>query len=146
VPPRKKARRRPAIPLHLIDTNVILRFLIGDDPPKAARATALMERVERNEEWVELTEEVLTESVWTLDSYYRVPLADIAHKLAALLNFAGIRTFSRAVLVQALHLFASSNADFVDCLLAARSRERGIPIYTFDETDFKRLRIAWEKP
>jgi predicted nucleic-acid-binding protein len=132
--------------LHLIDTNVILRFLMGDDPPKAARATALMERLERGEEAVELPDEVLTETVWTLESFYEVPRQETAQKLAALLNFAGVRVSARDILLQALHRYASSTADFVDCLLAARSREGGVPIYTFDETDFKRLNVAWEKP
>ena len=146
MPRPKKDKKRPAVPLHLIDTNVILRFLIGDDQPKAGRAAALMDRVERGEECVELPDEVLTETVWTLESYYEVPRAETTQKLAALLNFAGVRTTSPGTVLQALHLYASSKADFVDCLLAARSRERGVPVYTFDETDFKRLNVAWEKP
>lgn len=32
MPRRRRAEGRAATPLHLIDTNVILRFLIGDDP------------------------------------------------------------------------------------------------------------------
>ena len=69
MPRRKKAEPRPAVPEHLADTNILLRFLIGDDPPKAARATALMGRVERAEEVLEITDEVLTETVWTLESF-----------------------------------------------------------------------------
>jgi predicted nucleic-acid-binding protein len=146
VPRRKKVKSRPAVPLHLIDTNVLLRYLIGDDPPKAARATALMERLEQGAEAVELPDEVLTETVWTLESFYEVPRQETAQKLMALLNFAGVRVSSRDVLLQALHRYGSSGADFVDCLLAARSRDRGISVYTFDETDFKRLHVAWERP
>jgi predicted nucleic acid-binding protein len=70
VPRRKKVNSPQSTPLHLIDTNVILRFLIGDDPPKAARAAALMERLEHGAEEVLLPEEVLTETVWTLESLY----------------------------------------------------------------------------
>jgi uncharacterized protein len=146
VPRRKKRERRPAAPVHLLDTNVILRFLIGDDQPKAARAAALMDRVERAEEWVELTEEVVTETVWTLESFYEVPRTETAQKLTALLGLPAVAAASRDLLLQALHLYASSGADFVDCLLAARSRQRGVPVYTFDETDFKRLHVPWDKP
>ncbi len=144
MPRRRKGESRAAVPLHLPDTNVILRFLIGDDEPKAARATALMERVERGEEWIELADEVVTETVWTLESFYKVPRAETAQKLAGLVSLPGIRVASRDVVLQALHLYASSGADFVDCLLAARSRERGFPVYAFDETDFKRLNVSWE--
>jgi uncharacterized protein len=146
VPQRKKVESQRTVPYHLIDTNVILRFLIGDDPPKAARATALMSRVERNQEVVEISDEVLTETVWTLESFYRVPRSEAAQNLAALLNLSGVRMDKRDVLLQALQNYASSSADFVDCLLAARSQRRKIPVYTFDESDFKKLDADWEKP
>lgn len=78
MPQRKKDRLRRAVPRHLVDTNVLLRYLIGDDPSKAIRATDLMERVERSEERIEITVEVLTEVVWTLASFYKVPRSEIA--------------------------------------------------------------------
>lgn len=146
MPRRKKGEGRPAAPVHLLDTNVILRFLVGDDPPKAARAAALMKRVERAEETVEVSDEVLTETVWTLESFYKVPRIETARKLAAFLTLSGVRVSSRELVLQALQIYASSNADFVDCLLTARSRHRKIPVYTFDETDFRKMDIVWEKP
>jgi predicted nucleic-acid-binding protein len=146
VPRRKKADQVGAVSVHLIDTNVLLRFLIGDDPAKAVRANALMERVERGEEAVDIPDEVLTETVWTLESFYKVPRTEVAQSLTGLLNLSGVHSRQRDVLVQALQDYANSNADFVDCMLAARSRHRRIPVYTFDETDFKKLHVAWEKP
>lgn len=62
--PRRAKARPQRRPLHLVDTNIILRFLIGDDPPRAARAKALMEKVESGSESVGITDEVLTEIVW----------------------------------------------------------------------------------
>jgi predicted nucleic acid-binding protein len=145
VPQRKRAERR-ATPIHLIDTNVLLRFLIGDDPPKAARAKALMQRVERGEETIELVDEVVTETAWTLERFYKVPRAEIARNLAAVLSFSGMRASSRSVVLLALQVYATSTADFVDCVLAARARHKNVGVYTFDETDFKKLGVAWETP
>jgi predicted nucleic-acid-binding protein len=130
----------------LLDTNVILRFLIGDDPPLARRATALMERVEQGTEAVIITEEVLTETTWTLESFYEVPRVEIAQRLTALLNLSGVQVSARETLFQALQFFAGGRADFVDCLLAARGHQRNVAVYTFDETDFKKLPVLWEKP
>jgi predicted nucleic-acid-binding protein len=132
--------------LHLLDTNVILRFLIGDDPPKAARATRLMERVERNEAAVEISQAVITETVWTLEKHYQVPRDEISEKLIGLLNFPGVRVVSRDTFVLAFQHFADSRADFVDCLLVADSKLRKVPVYTFDETDFRKLGADWERP
>jgi len=146
VPRRRKAKPQQQKPTHLIDTNVLLRYLIGDDPPKAARAAALMNGLEAGLVAAEIPVEVWTETVWTLESYYHVPRAEIAEKLAALLTFAGLRTAPGELLFQALQYYTDSNADFVDCLLAARAQDRNISVYTFDESDFKKLKSAWEKP
>jgi len=143
VPRRKKGDRQPG---HLLDTNVLLRFLIGDDPPKAARAKALMERLEKGEEFVILPDEVITETVWTLESYYEVPRPETTQRLTALLSFPGIRVSSRSIVLNALRHYSATAADFVDCFLAARSTDQGIPVYSFDETDFKKLNVAWERP
>jgi predicted nucleic-acid-binding protein len=144
VPRRKKAER--LAPTHLVDTNVLLRFLIGDDPPKAERAFALMKRVEGGGETVKITDEVITETVWTLDSFYRVPRSEIVASLIGLLGFSGIRVSSRDVLLEALQKYGSTSADFVDCFLAARANHDEISVYSFDETDFKKLGVAWERP
>src|SRR5262249_33237532 len=131
---------------HLLDTNVLLRYLVADDPPKAARVAALMERVELAQEIVEVSEAVLTETVWVLERFYKMPRNQIGERLITLLRFSGLRVGGRAILLLALHNFSSSSADFVDCILAAESTLRRVPVYTFDETDFKRLRADWESP
>jgi len=138
VPPRPKA--------HLIDTNVLLRYLVGDVTPQAEKARALMERLEAGTERAEVLEGVVTETAWTLESFYRVPRPEIAEKLATVLLFRGVRTPQKGVLISALARFGSTSADFVDCLLAARAQQRDAAIYSFDARDFRRLGIAWEPP
>jgi len=138
VPPRPKA--------HLIDTNVLLRYLVGDVPSQAEKARALMERLEDGTERAEILESVVTEAAWTLESFYRVPRPEIAEKLATVLLFRGVRTFQKSVLISALARFGSTSADFVDCLLAARAQQRAAAVYSFDARDFRRLGVAWEPP
>lgn len=119
---------------------------MGDDLEKSARTVSLMERVELGREIVEIPEAVVTETVWTLESFYRVPRIEIAQNLAALLSLVGVRVQWRETLLMALQFYASSRADFVDCILAASSKHKDISVYTFDETDFKKLDVRWEKP
>src|SRR5215207_5201036 len=101
---RKKGEPRSATQVHFADTNVLLRYLIGDDPVKAERTIALMERVERADEFLEITDEVVTETVWTLESFYQVPRSEIAQHLRELLDFPGIRVSSRAIIQLALDI------------------------------------------
>jgi predicted nucleic acid-binding protein len=136
--------RRPKV--HLVDTNVVIRFLIGDAPDQAAKATALMRRLESGGEVAELTEAVVAETVWTLESFYEVPRAEIAEKLGTILGFRGVRAWKKPILLAALARFGSTSVDFVDCLLAAHADRRGLPVYSFDATDFRRLGVAWEAP
>lgn len=138
MPPRPKA--------HLIDTNVILRYLIGDVPAHAAGAAALMRRLEAGTERAEIGETVVAEAVWTLESFYKVPRAEIAEKLAAILSFRGVGAPKKGLLISALARFGSTSADFVDCILAAKAQQRNLTIYSFDERDFRRLGVTWEAP
>ena len=138
MPPRPKA--------HLIDTNVILRYLIGDIPAQAARAAALMERLESGAERAELVESVIAEAVWTMESFYKVSRSEISERLAAVLMFRGVLAPNKGVLVSALARFGSTAADFVDCLLAARAQQRNLTVYSFDAKDFRRLGVSWEAP
>lgn len=130
----------------LIDTNVILRYLMGDSEEQSPKATLLMTRVETGKEAVELSEAVLTEVVWTLESFFKVPRGEISQKLQAMLAFRGLRFSGKAVAKAALSLFATTKSDWVDCLLAARSKSGNIFIYTFDKSDFSKLNVNWNFP
>jgi predicted nucleic-acid-binding protein len=138
VPPRPKA--------HLVDTNVILRYLIGDIPAHAAKSGALMERLEAGAERAEILESVVAETVWTLESFYKVSRPEIAERLAAILNFRGVLAAKKGVLINALARFGSTSADFVDCLLAAQAQRKNLSVYSFDAKDFRRLGVTWEAP
>jgi predicted nucleic-acid-binding protein len=138
VPPRPKA--------HLVDTNVILRYLIGDSPAQAAKSTALMERLEAGSEQAEILESVVAEAVWTLESFYKVSRPEIAERLAAIVNFRGVLAPKKWALINALARFGSTPADFVDCLLAAHAQRKNLTVYSFDAKDFRRLGVSWETP
>jgi predicted nucleic acid-binding protein len=58
-----------------LDTNVLLRHLLGDDPGQSSRATVFLERVERRELEVQLADTVVFETVFTLQRQYRLPAA-----------------------------------------------------------------------
>jgi predicted nucleic acid-binding protein len=138
VPQRPKA--------HPIDTNVILRDLMGEIPAQAARAGALMERLEAGTARAEILESVMAEAVWTMESFDGVSRAEIAERLAAILGFPGMRAAKKGVLVNALARFGSSPADFVDCRLAAQAQQRSLTVYSCDAPDFRRLGVAGQAP
>ena len=56
----------------LIDTNVILRYLLKDDEGLFKKASALLEKVKVGEEEVVIPESVVAECVYVLLKVYRV--------------------------------------------------------------------------
>ena len=93
-----------------IDTNVVVRYLTGDDAAQAARARAA---VDADDVFVSTT--VLLESEWVLRSVYGFGSEDV---VAALRAFAGLPT----VLVESPVLLAEAlervdlGMDFADAL------------------------------
>lgn len=129
----------------LIDTNVILRYLIGDTPEKAERSALLMERFEKDEEKVEVLDVVVAEVIWTLEKFYKVPRKEIAEKLGMLLSFKGIKAFNKSILIRALDTHERKSIDFVNALLASYAEDRHVPVYSFDE-DLRKLGIMAQIP
>jgi len=132
--------------IHLIDTNIIIRYLMGDDINKANLAAELMLKVENGLENIEISSVVTAEIIWTLEKFYKVPKLEISNKLLTIFSFRGIKGFEKGIIIEALRLYASHNIDFVDCYLAAKSVEKAMPIYTFDKKDFTKLKADWETP
>jgi predicted nucleic-acid-binding protein len=122
---------------YLIDTNIILRFLLGDEPAQTRSATELMSKVDEGKVSVEIKDFVLVETVWVLETSCRVPRKEIADTLINLLNLSGIVNANRSMLIQALLSFKETKIDLVDCLLAAYSSP-DTPVISFDR-DLKKL-------
>ena len=114
-----------------IDTNILLRYLLKDDRALSPRA---LEIIVANDCFV--TRAALTEVVYTLESYYRSPRADIGRALDALLNLQRISIEDGAVTERAVSWY-KAGMDFGDAMIAASSHgsER---VETFDR-DFARL-------
>jgi uncharacterized protein len=111
-----------------LDTNIFLRYLTGDNPDQAARAFALLQRVEQGAQRATTTEAVLTEIVYVLASkrLYAVPRGTIRQRLHDLLDLRGLRLRDKTVYRRALDLYASTTLDFEDCIIVARMEHDGI--------------------
>ncbi len=130
---------------YLIDANVLLRFLLGDDAAQSPRAHALMKQLEEAKSVAELEDIALAETVWVLEKRARVPRSEIARSLSNVILFEGLRYRGKRIALGALSRFSATNCDIADCLLAARARSRGAGVWTFDE-DFRKLSCTWEAP
>ena len=130
--------------VYLIDTNVVLRYLLGDHPEFCSKAEAFMLDVSNGIKKAEILDVVIVECIYVMEKYYEIPKTEIVEKLSGILNFSGIVNPDRSEILEALLKYENSNIDIVDCILAARSSPEKIVI-SFDK-DMKKLKAVCETP
>lgn len=123
----------------LIDTNSVLRHVLGDVPEQAALVKPLFEGLRSGEKVALLLESVLAECVYVLFCYYKVPKAELIKHLDGVLRYPGIVNQDKPSMREALKIFGENSVDFVDCLLVAKSRIGNLELITFDK-DLKKLK------
>jgi predicted nucleic-acid-binding protein len=114
-----------------VDTNVLLRYIVRDEPTQAARAARELERGER----FLVGNIVLCEVVWVLETGYGFSRRDVAATLERILATAQFEIEAKDLALAALDDFRRSTADFSDCLLGRRNRAAGAAeTVTFDRS------------
>lgn len=114
-----------------VDTNVVVRHLTGDPPDMARRATAYL-RAERE---LLLTDLVVAETVYVLESFYELPREQVADAARSLIAFRSIVTVDAAVLLRAVEVYETERIDFADAYLVACAESTGVGrIASFDRS------------
>lgn len=117
----------------LPDTNVIIRYLVNDDPALFMRAKEFFDQVKDGREKTVIIESVIAECIYVLTKVYKVPKDRAAGSLVDILHYKGVVNEDREVLIVSLDFFAKSNMDIVDCILWAKSTDGKARLFTFDD-------------
>lgn len=101
-----------------VDTNILVRFLIGDDVPQAEKVYNVFKTAEaqKNELFVPLL--VLLELIWVLESVYAIPRADLVEAINDLTLMPVLKFEQHATVQQFIHAAQSSRHDLSDLLIA----------------------------
>ena len=126
-----------------VDTNVLVRFLVGDDPDQERRATSFVGSASVSGEELYVTQLVVCELVWVLSYAYSKPRTEIATGLEALLRTRQL-VFERPDQIHAaLERFAAGDGDLADWLIWERSRVAGCEqVVTFDSRLLRSTQFA----
>ena len=117
-----------------VDTNVLVRLLVADDPVQTRRALTYLES--RRPLWVSTV--VLVETVWVLTAVYGWSKAQILAMLETASNSRDFAFQSVETVRAAIAVYASGKADFSDCLALELARTEGhLPFATFDKATAK---------
>lgn len=107
------------------DTNVLVRYLVKDDPGQAAIVDRLIAQAVAEEEPVYINAIVLCEVVWVLESGYSYSRGQIADALEKLLLTQQFEFAERDEVWAALRRFKQGRADFADFLIGGMSLSNG---------------------
>ena len=115
--------------MRAVDTNVLVRLIVRDDPKQVEAAEAFISRGA----WV--SHVVLVETTWVLESVYELNPELIAITVEMLLNHEHLTVQDADAVEAALENFrARSAVSFSDNLIVEIARKTGhIPVGTFDK-------------
>lgn len=115
-----------------LDTNVIVRYVMQDDPKQSKLATVLMERLTAESPgFVSLV--CVVELVWVLESAYTLSRNQVTEALTNLITIDVLKIERLPVVAAAVRAFKAGKADFADCLIERLSAHAGCEkTMTFD--------------
>jgi predicted nucleic acid-binding protein len=122
----------------LVDTNLIVRYLVQDHEKHAKAAEKLFDACDRGDVVVVVLPAVLAECVFVLESFYGYLRSDIASTLGRLVSSPGVEIGELAIHLDALNRYRTTRVHFVDCLIAATAVAEDVPVATFDH-DFRKF-------
>ena len=76
--------------VYLLDTNVIIRFLVGDDEVHLAKSIEYFKEIEMAKLQVEILEGVLMEAFFVLTKFYKLPKQEVIDDLKTILALDGV--------------------------------------------------------
>lgn len=116
--------------MRAVDTNVVVRLLVRDDPEQVRAA----EKFTSRGAWI--SHLVLAETSWVLDAVYERTREQIATALDMLLSHKDLTLQDSDVVAAALEQFRKRPAlRFADCLVVEIARKAGhLPVGTFDKS------------
>jgi predicted nucleic-acid-binding protein len=116
-----------------LDTNVLVRYVVGDDPRQSGAARRFVEASCTPDSPGIVSLIVLAELVWVLDRGYGYHRPQVAALLRKLLAADELRVERSELAWQALNLYEDGKADFSDYLIGLCGRaERATATCTFD--------------
>jgi len=115
-----------------LDTNVLVRYIMQDDPGQSLKATQIVESLDgAGSGYVTLVSVV--ELVWVLSASFELSRAQVAQALDAIIRTKQFKIENAEQVIRALRVFKIGKSDFADCLIERSANSAGCDkTLTFD--------------
>jgi predicted nucleic acid-binding protein len=122
--------------MNLIDADVFIRYLIGDDAAKQQKSKQLIDRIRTGHEEAFTTDIIVHEVCYVLSAstHYNLSHQDIRDRLYPILAIQGLHIANKSICLEALNIFAAGEKiDLSDAISVAYVRNGLVDgIYSFD--------------
>lgn len=99
-----------------LDTNVLVRYIMQDEPRQSAKAARLIESLDvNNPGFVSLV--TVVELYWVLSSCYELSREQASRALDAMIRSKQLVVERSDLVIRALRAHGAGKADFADCLI-----------------------------
>ena len=116
-----------------LDTNVLIRYLVQDDPIQSPKATRLIERELSEGNPGFITAVTMTEVAWVLDRVYSLPARELATRIERILQADVFVVAHEQQVFGAMVALSEGAGDFADALVGLLGERAGCAItMTFD--------------
>ncbi|MDO8320756.1 PIN domain-containing protein [Rhodoferax sp.] len=115
-----------------LDTNVLVRYIMQDDPKNSPKANQLIEALDGDNPGY-ITMVSVIELYWVLTSCYELTGEQVGQALGAILRTKSFLVERADQVMRALRVFGEGRADFADCLIERSASGAGCTqTMTFD--------------
>lgn len=115
-----------------LDTNVLVRYIMQDDPKNSLKATKLIESLDGDNPGY-ITMVSVIELYWVLTSCYELTGEQVGQALEAILRTKQFLVERADQVMRALRVYGEGKADFADCLIERSATGAGCTqTMTFD--------------
>ena len=117
-----------------IDTNILIRFLIGDDEPQAKKVYSIFKNAESEKIEIFVPLLVVLEMIWVLESVYEISRREILETIGDLLLMPVLKFDQQSAVQQLVHSAQGNKYDLSDLLIANSAKINGCEsVITFDK-------------
>lgn len=117
----------------IVDANIIIRYLVKDDPKFSPLAKDYFDRARKGLIELYLDEVTVAEVIWTLSSFYKARKEDIVEQLTELISQNWVINPRKKLLLASLEFYSNLNLSFIDCWIYTISQSLKAKLVTFDK-------------
>ena len=112
----------------IVDTNIIIRFLLKDHPILSPEAKSI---IESNTLYIDPL--IIAETIWVLTSFYDLKPEDVVASLVKFLGDVSWTSSNKSTIMKSLNLHQHHNLSYIDCWLLALSKKKRLTLKTQDD-------------